>query len=197
MSSWAFCWTALYHSHVPSHRWPGRRDHRFPLRFLCSGCCREQWGCLLTSSSPGWTAQASSASLCRTCLQALFPSSLALLWMMHSSTFFYCGAQNCTQYSKWGHDDVKYRGRITSLAGCAVFHAPQGAICPLGSRACCWLVLVPALTSTSRSTSAELLQPLISQSVPVSTIIPSLMQHPAFSHVELPVVAPCLVPQSI
>lgn len=32
-----------------------------------------------------------------------------------STSFLYCWAQNCTQYSRWGHSSTKNSGRITSL----------------------------------------------------------------------------------
>lgn len=48
-------------------------------------------------------------------------SFVALFWMLSSilSLFLCCGAQNCTQYSRWGHN-AKPSGKIISIAWLAV-----------------------------------------------------------------------------
>ena len=96
----------------------------------------------------------------------LFTSFVALLWM-HVSTFtcfFNCGAQNCTQYSRWDHVNVKYSRIINAfwLAGYTVFDAPQGAVWPLGCQGTLLICTEPTQHHQilfCRST----LQPLLSQ----------------------------------
>lgn len=63
-----------------------------PSALPSPGSCREQWGCFLASSSPDWTTQVSSASPCRTCLPALVPIIVKVVFIL---------------YGRF-HDNIKY-----------------------------------------------------------------------------------------
>lgn len=67
-------------------------------------------------------------------------------------------AQNCTQNSTWGCTNTKYSRTVPSCpAGSAVSGTPRDAVCPLGCRAHCWLLLNLLPTSLPQSLSAGLL----------------------------------------
>ena len=72
------------------------------------------------------------------------------------TSFLHCGAQNCTQYSRWGRTNTKYSGIITSFDWlvilCLMHLRMQFAL--LAARAHYWLILSLLLTSTPRSLSA-------------------------------------------
>ena len=90
-----------------------------------------------------------------------FTSFVAFLWM-HSRTFtsfLICGAQNRTQYSRWGSTNAEYRGIIPSfdyLVVLCLMHSRM-LLALLAARAHCWLILSLLSSSTPRSPSAGLL----------------------------------------
>ena len=107
-----------------------------------------------------------------------FTSFVALLWT-HSRTFtsfLNCGAQNCTQASRWGRTNAEYSGMITSfdrLVMLCLMH-PRMRFALLAARAHCWLISSLLSTNTPRSLSAGLLS---SHSSPNLYLCPVLL-HP-------------------
>lgn len=70
-------------------------------------------------------------------------SFVSLLWMLSStltSLFLYCGAKNCTQYSRLGCTNPNYSRGITSLNSwvCCLLH-PEHISQVTGSCSFCWL----------------------------------------------------------
>ena len=91
------------------------------------------------------------------------PSTIfvALLWthLRTLTSFLNCGAQNFTQYSRWGLISAKYSSIITSFARLVMLSLmhPRMQIALLAARAHCWLTLSLLSTSTYRSLPAGLL----------------------------------------
>jgi len=106
--------TALGCSHTCCPWLPGA-EHSTSLCFPCSGSA-EQTGHFQPPILQ--TRQPNAPSLSS---QHVPPSPVtsfvALVWMLSSTltSFLYCGAQNCTKYSRWGRTNTKYSRRIASF----------------------------------------------------------------------------------
>lgn len=94
--------------------------------------------------------------------------AVALPWM-HSSTFFYCGAQNCTQYLSEATTMLNIGGESLLRLAVLCFMHPRVQFVLLAAKACCWLVLslllpalpgLPLLTCSSCSSPSLCLCPL-------------------------------------
>ena len=115
------------------HAWSDPPQHSFvpfpsclqfpraqPSTTFCSPSswsCRQQWCCLSASFCPGWTTHVSSVSPTWNVSSSPLNSFVVLLWALSRTltSFSYCGAQNCTQCSKWGHTSAQCSRRITSF----------------------------------------------------------------------------------
>lgn len=77
-----------------------------------------------------------------------------LLWMLSRtlSFFLYGGAQNYTQYSRWGHINVQHNKRIASF-----LTQPKNVVCTLGRQGTLLAHAELDVTSTLKSLSVELL----------------------------------------
>lgn len=162
----------LFHSH-PAISGQVRAWHfiLLPVRVL-QGVMR-----LFSVSIPDWTAQVSSTSPHRTCSPALLAALLFSCGCFHIvMSFLYC--ETCTQCSRWSCSNAKYSGRITFLVGCAAFHAPHNVVSPLAARTHCWFVLSLQVSAPTGSLLLSCSAATHSQSVPVSGITASQLQHP-------------------
>lgn len=164
----------LFHSH-PAISGQVRAWHfiLLPVRVL-QGVMR-----LFSVSIPDWTAQVSSTSPHRTCSPALLAALLFSCGCFHIvMSFLYC--ETCTQCSRWSCNNAKYSGRITSLVGCAAFHAPHSGF-PLGCQDTLLARAEPTGISTHGFPPAEL---LCSHSFPVCACV---------RHYCIPAAAPSIV----
>lgn len=102
-----------------------------------------------------------------------------LLWTHYSIfiSFLYCGAQNFTQYSRWGSTNDEYSETITSFSWLAILCLMHLRICLvlLDTRAHCWLILSLQSTKTPISLSAGLHPSLLSSSLAVHSILHHLI----------------------
>lgn len=105
-------------------------QHHLLLPLLPLHHCRQQWCCHSASFSPDWTAHMSSVSPPWNVSSSPLNIFVMLLWTLSRTlaSFPYCGTQNCTQFSKWGHISAKCSRRNTSFDETAVLCLMQPKI---------------------------------------------------------------------
>jgi len=108
------------------------RAHHLPLLFwFREESCREatstSWPPLLQTGQPN-VLSTFSQDIPSNSVTSLLPSSGGF-WGLQRP-FSCCGAQNCTQYSRWGCTNT-IAGQSPALTGCAVHNAPHNTVCPL------------------------------------------------------------------